>query len=259
MGRESLRRIEAVLFAAGAACLLWVGAIAIYSAVFQRVQGAALDRALLTREQREAPSPDVVPPPPAPGALIGRLEIPRLGLSTIVVEGDDSRALNFAVGHLPDTPLPWQEGNAALAGHRDTFFRPLRRIQLGDDIRIETEQGIFQYRVTRHAIVEPDDLSVLEPSSGAALTLITCYPFDFVGPAPRRFVVHAARIAVAQALPFVPFQLLPKHFEVAARGRADQADRPLGPGDRDRIAFMQREPGLAVDGHEHFVAGVGAG
>jgi sortase A len=110
------------------------------------------------------------------------------------MEGDDEQTLNVAVGHLPDTPLPWQEGNAALAGHRDTFFRPLRRLQDGDEIRLVTPRGTFRYRATRQVVVEPDELWVLDPSPTAALTLITCYPFDFVGPAPRRFVVHAERI-----------------------------------------------------------------
>jgi sortase A len=124
---------------------------------------------------------------------IGRLEIPRIGLSVIVAEGDDEKTLKVAVGHLPDTPLPWQEGNTALAGHRDTFFRPLRRIRAGDRIDLATRHGTFRYRVTRLNIVNPDELWVLDASVGAALTLITCFPFDFVGSAPRRFVVHAER------------------------------------------------------------------
>jgi sortase A len=102
--------------------------------------------------------------------------------------------LKVAVGHLPDTPLPWQDGNTALAGHRDTFFRPLRHIQRGDEIHLATRHGTFRYRVTRHTVVDPDELWVLDASPAAALTLITCYPFDFTGSAPRRFVVHAARI-----------------------------------------------------------------
>jgi sortase A len=130
-------------------------------------------------------------------APIGRLEIPRIGLSVVVAEGDDDNTLKVAVGHLPDTPLPWQEGNTAVAGHRDTFFRPLRRIQAGDEIRFVTRHGTFRYRVSRHAVVDPDALWVLDASPAAALTLITCYPFDYVGPAPRRFIVHAERMTNA--------------------------------------------------------------
>ena len=95
---------------------------------------------------------------------------------------------------MPDTPFPWQDGNSALAGHRDTFFRPLRRIHVGDEIQFVSPQGAYRYRVTRHLVVDPEDVWVLDASSGAALTLITCYPFDFIGAAPRRFVVHAERI-----------------------------------------------------------------
>jgi sortase A len=194
---QALRRTERVLLALGAACLIWVGLSVAHVFAYQRAQGLLLDRVILAREHPHADPMAAVPARLAPAGLIGRLEIPRLGLSAIVVDGDDDRTLDIAVGHLPDTPLPWQEGNAALAGHRDTFFRPLRRIQPGDEIQIETGQGTFRYRVTRKMVVEPNDLRVLEPSPAAALTLITCYPFDFVGPAPRRFVVHAARIAGA--------------------------------------------------------------
>jgi sortase A len=111
------------------------------------------------------------------------------------MEGDDEKTLKVAVGHLPDTPLPWQEGNAALAGHRDSFFRPLQDVQTGDEIRLATPRGTFLYRATRRMVVEPEELWVLEASPDAALTLITCYPFNHVGPAPRRFVVHAERAA----------------------------------------------------------------
>ena len=122
------------------------------------------------------------------------LGIPRLRLALAVLEGDDARTLDVAVGHLPDTALPWADGNTALAGHRDTFFRRLRHVAVGDDVHLDTQYGSFQYRVRRLAIVDADDLSVLSPSNHAGLTLITCYPFDYVGPAPRRFVVQAERL-----------------------------------------------------------------
>jgi sortase A len=130
-----------------------------------------------------------------PRGLIGELRIPRLKLSALVVEGDDDGTLQLAVGHLPDTPLPWQPGNSALAGHRDTFFRPLKDVRVGDDIRLATPYGDLRYRVKRTLVVEPDDLSVLEPSSTQRLTLITCFPFFYVGDAPLRFIVQAQPIA----------------------------------------------------------------
>jgi sortase A len=114
----------------------------------------------------------------------------------IVAEGDDDATLGLAVGHLPDTPLPWEPGNAALAGHRDTFFRPLRHIRKGDEIRLRTPYGALSYRVTGHMVVEPSNVAVLDRSA-AALTLITCYPFSFVGSAPYRLVVHAERTSQA--------------------------------------------------------------
>lgn len=125
------------------------------------------------------------------GGLVGMLDVPRLKLTTPVIEGDDDRTLKRAVGHLPDTPLPWEDGNSVVAGHRDGLFRPLKDIQVGDKIRFRTSRAEFRYRVTETTIVDPDDLSVLQPRTRNALTLITCYPFYFVGNAPRRFIVHA--------------------------------------------------------------------
>ena len=131
------------------------------------------------------------------GSLIGMLDVPRLELSTPVIQGDDTRTLKRAVGHLPDTPMPWDEGNSAVAGHRDTFFRAMRNVRLGDDIAVATPRGTFHYRVTRLRIVAPQDLSVLQPSGGIALTLITCYPFTYVGNAPKRYIVQAVRRELA--------------------------------------------------------------
>ena len=185
MGRTSDRAwrwIERGLAAAGAACLLWAGAASLSAIAYQIEHGASGPTAELRVEGARS---------------IARLEIPRIGLSVAVAHGDDEKTLKVAVGHLPDTPFPWQEGNTALAGHRDSFFRPLRNIRPGDDISLATRHGTFRYRVTRHTVVDPGDLWVLDPSPTAALTLITCYPFDFVGPAPRRFVVHAERVAGA--------------------------------------------------------------
>jgi sortase A len=190
-----LRWLERALVALGSACLMWVGAISMQAVAYQAEQNARLARRGPSSDHLAVDrNRDVATQPGDANVPIGRLEIPRLGLSAVVMEGDDEHTLNVAVGHLPDTPLPWQEGNAALAGHRDTFFRPLRRLQDGDEIRLVTPRGTFRYRATRQVVVEPDELWVLNPSPAAALTLITCYPFDFVGPAPQRFVVHAERI-----------------------------------------------------------------
>lgn len=191
-GGRLLRVTEHGLVVIGVLCLLWAGGGAARAVEYQRRQTAQLTRT--AAEGATAARDDAVAKQNAK-ALIGRLELPSVGLSAVVAEGDDDETLEVAVGHLPDTPLPWQEGNAALAGHRDTFFRPLRRVTLGDEIRFITPYGTFRYRVTGRSVVAPSELWVLAPSPAAALTLITCYPFDVIGPAPQRFVIHAARIA----------------------------------------------------------------
>ena len=127
------------------------------------------------------------------GKPIGSIEIPRLGLSSVVLEGDDAAALLLGVGHLSDTPLPWHHGNTVLAAHRDTFFRPLAHIRKGDVIRFSTADAALEYVVKELKVVEPTAVEVLEPTSAATLTLITCYPFDYIGPAPQRFIVRAER------------------------------------------------------------------
>jgi len=126
--------------------------------------------------------------------LVGILDIPRLGLSEIVAEGDDAATLRLSVGHLPDTPLPWQTGNTALAGHRNTHFEPLKDIRPGDRMKLATPHGTFVYSVKSSSIVLPSDISVLASTPGRSLTLITCYPFKYVGHAPKRFVIQADAI-----------------------------------------------------------------
>jgi sortase A len=128
-------------------------------------------------------------------SVIGRLEIPRLNLSVMVREGADEGTLSRAVGHIPGTALPGKIGNVGLAGHRDTFFRALRNIREDDAIEFETVHGAYRYVVTSTKIVTPRDVSVLAASGGENLTLVTCYPFYYVGSAPKRFIVRAAQVA----------------------------------------------------------------
>ena len=127
---------------------------------------------------------------PAPLAL---LRIPGIGLEVAVLEGADDWTLNRAVGHIEDTAPPGAAGNSGIAGHRDGFFRGLKDIRAGDGIEIETVGGIERYRVERTWIVDPADVSVLDPTTVPSITLVTCYPFYFVGPAPQRFIVRAVR------------------------------------------------------------------
>lgn len=129
------------------------------------------------------------------GDLIGRIEVPRLGVSAIVLEGVGHKTLRRGVGHIPDTALPDQEGNIGIAGHRDSFFRGLKDIRKDDIIELTTPDGTRSYRVEWTQIVRPKDVQVLEGSGGPELTLVTCYPFYYVGSAPKRFIVRAVRVA----------------------------------------------------------------
>ena len=122
---------------------------------------------------------------------IGRIEIPRLSLSVMTREGADAATLRRAVGHVPSTALPGEPGNAAFAGHRDTFFRKLRDVRKGDEIVFTTSAGTHRYVVNELRVVQPSDVSVLEPTASPVLTLVTCYPFNYIGPAPERFIVRA--------------------------------------------------------------------
>jgi len=129
------------------------------------------------------------------GSPLGRIEIGSIALTAMIMEGFDGRTLRHAVGHIPGTPLPGQRGNVVLAGHRDTFFRGLRNIHKDDKITLTTLHGSFSYRVDSTRVVEPEYTQALVATSDDVLTLVTCYPFYYVGPAPKRFIVRAHRIS----------------------------------------------------------------
>jgi len=129
--------------------------------------------------------------PPRLGEPIGRMEIPRLHLSVGILEGTAPKTLRVAAGHINGTALPGTAGNICIAAHRDTLFRPLREVQPQDAIIITTTYGTFRYIVDMVEIVSPSDVRVLRPTTDQELTLITCYPFTYVGPAPKRLAVHA--------------------------------------------------------------------
>jgi sortase A len=193
MGAEQRRRrrclwIERVLLGTGIVCLIWWAVVSLQAMHYQREQRAALERMRVA-----APARIDAPAARATGALIGSLDIPRLRLSAMIGEGDDDATLKVAIGHLPDTALPWQDGNSVLAGHRDTFFRPLQHIRVGDELRVSTVHGDFRYQVRETRVVGPNDVWILDPTDRPTLTLITCYPFSYVGKAPRRFIVKADR------------------------------------------------------------------
>ena len=125
---------------------------------------------------------------------VGRIEIPQVGVSSVILEGVDYKTIRRAVGHFPTTPLPHESGNMALAAHRTTDFYGLRHIRLGDEITVTSPGGAFRYRVESTRIVDPHDVWVLDPSNEKALTLVTCFPFDYPGSAPQRFIVRARAV-----------------------------------------------------------------
>jgi sortase A len=205
--RRMMRWTERLLFAAGLALLVWCAYVVLDARIFQQAEDSRLD-GLLRVSQETSPGtpqnpsltarPARLPLAPAAG-LIGRLDIPRLDISVIVIEGVRAATLRRAVGHIPGTALPGQQGNVGISGHRDTFFRPLRNIRREDMVTLTTLAGEFRYRVVSTSIVRPDNIAVLNPTENQVLTLVTCYPFYFVGPAPTRFIVRAERIADTSA------------------------------------------------------------
>jgi sortase A len=189
-GERLLRRsLEWTLLAIAIGCLGWYGWSTYRIHERQRQANLEVER-VLSDVRTDA---DVELPSQSDG-FIGRLEIPRLHISAVVQEGDGDEVLDYAVGYLPDTPAPWLPGNSALAAHRDRLFRPLERVRVGDDIRLSTTHGDFRYRVIQTLIVDPNDVWVLEPIPRVNLTLVTCYPFRYVGHAPRRFIVQAEKV-----------------------------------------------------------------
>ena len=127
-------------------------------------------------------------------AMVAYLEIPRLHISVPVLEGSGPGILDIAAGHIEGTSLPGASGNMGIAAHRDKFFAPLREIRPNDIINVRTMDGSFSYAVNSTEVVTPSDVRVLRQTSGAELTLVTCYPFRYKGPSPKRFIVHATRI-----------------------------------------------------------------
>ncbi len=154
------------------------------------------------------PVPPVAPAAPTEGSVLGRVEISRLNLSAMVREGVDAKTLSLAVGHVPSTALPGQAGNFAIAAHRDTLFRALKDIRKNDLVTFQSPTGSYTYQVMATEIVKPSEVSVLQPDGGGLiappadpkapeklLTMITCYPFYYVGSAPKRFIVQAKLVS----------------------------------------------------------------
>ena len=193
---------ERLLILVGVLCLGYLVYTYVEASLYQAFEDRELDKILNdatvsgtsgTTRDEVAPGRQAAPRRTfAAGSTVGRIEIPRLGVSAVIRAGSDARTLRLAVGYIPGTGLPGERGNFGLAGHRDTFFRKLRDINPDDEIRIVTTDGVFRYYVQRTSIVTPEDVWVLDPTNYPALTLVTCYPFNYIGSAPQRFIVRAA-------------------------------------------------------------------
>jgi len=183
-----MRWLQRTLFAVAAVALAYCAFVVTDTWIFQIQQRRQFESLLTDRALAVAPAAAV-------SGAIGLLDIPRLGLSVMVVEGAGTTALRRAAGHIPGTALPGQPGNVGISAHRDTFFRPLRNIRQNDVITVSTLLGEYHYRVVSTRIVSPTDVEVLDPTATEVLTLVTCYPFYFVGSAPDRFIVRAERVA----------------------------------------------------------------
>lgn len=172
----------------GLALLSYAGVVVLRARAHQETFDAAPEAPAVTAISAAAPEPLVE------GATIGEIRIDRIGLKTVITQGESDAILDLGAGHLADTPWLGQPGNVVLAGHRDTVFRPLERIRVGDVIEVAGHSGVARYAVTSTKIVEPTDISVLDPSETNTLTLITCFPFVYVGHAPHRFIVRASEV-----------------------------------------------------------------
>jgi len=194
---DTLRWIERGLLALGVGLGVWCAVVLVearfHSAAAERDTGQLVVTQtavpVLPGDAGEKPR---APSAPAAGTLLGRLEAPSVNMTAPVLEGSDDATLSRGAGHIEDTPFPGQPGNIGIAGHRDTIFRPLRRIKVGDPLVLTAGERTYRYRISKTLIVGPDDVYVLDPTPNPTLTLVTCYPFEFIGHAPKRFIIQAA-------------------------------------------------------------------
>ena len=185
--RRWLSSLGSALIVGGVALLGWYGwKLHQQSAAQRRAKEWLIGTAAIHRTAS--------PSPLRRGDVIGELQIPRLQVSVMVFEGDDAGILSEGAGHIPGTALRFGAGNIGIAAHRDTYFRPLRVVHADDIVTLKTPAGTSRYAVTETKIVRPSDIGVLAQAPGRDLTLVTCYPFYYVGNAPERFIVHAQRM-----------------------------------------------------------------
>lgn len=238
--KKTLLVAETAFLILGFVCLAWAGYMTAQSVAANSWQNYTFDQKLAGKESSvlgyvkhlwdgdkatphaEGEQPGMDEPlkaPPLPSRkykreeLIGRIDIPRLKVSAVVKEGADTKTLSKAVGHVPYTALPGEKGNVGVAAHRDTYFRGLRNVRHGDVIRVTTEEGVYLYEVDALKIVWPKNVEVLDPTPDQRITLVTCYPFNYVGSAPKRFIVQAKQVGFE---------------ELSARGKTRSEQAPSG-------------------------------
>jgi len=196
-----MRFAQRLFFLIGVAALAYASGTAASASIHQRYESWKFERARMSAIPRDVKQDIDAPETKAAileqavdlreGDIVGRLEVPRIGISVVVLQGIEQDTLSVGAGHVPGTPLPGADGNVAIAAHRDTFFRKLEAIRPGDSIQFATVPRTYGYIVDSTEIVDPDNTQVMESRARPELTLITCYPFYFIGAAPKRFIVHA--------------------------------------------------------------------
>jgi sortase A len=192
-----LRRLERALLAVGLTLGAWCGAVLLEGQFVAKMPvpdppsaGTATTISIGTI----VTAPPVTPLTPRPGSWVARLDAPSVRLSATVLEGSDDGTLARGAGHIEDTPFPGQPGNIGIAGHRDTTFRAVRNLHVGDPLELTTSDRIYRYLITKAFIVEPEDVYVLDPGDRPMLTLVTCYPFTYIGHAPHRYILQAVLV-----------------------------------------------------------------
>jgi sortase A len=216
--RQGLVWIQMLLFATGIVLTGYCCIVLIDAKIYQQSEHPEL------RRQRANLNAN----PVWQDGSLGRIEIPRLGISALIVEGTSTTALNRAVGHIEGTSWPGVPGNIGLSAHRDSFFRPLRNIKKGDEISLTHSEADFRYRVVSTKVVSPTDVAVLEPDGREILTLVTCYPFYFIGPAPSRFIVRAERVDQRKLKPSECLSCFSDAIHDSARLRTIQSEAKAG-------------------------------
>jgi len=182
-------RLSLVLLILGAVLLAYVGWA--YGSMYLEQRRLAQEWQRQQQEQLEQKASDIAASPASADDSLTMLSVPKINLESVVVEGTDNRSLRLGPGHLKDTPQPGEAGNSVISGHRDTFFRHLNDLQMGDEVLVQRGGKTFHYKVTGKRVVEPTDVAVIAPTKDPEMTLITCYPTYYIGPAPKRLVVFS--------------------------------------------------------------------